>query len=227
MSYPWYLGESLVATAASHDLTAFTNLAKRNLDVIMNTHSQSATVKKLRLASLVSLISRAAYRAGGNPDRVFDMSMVCYEQISKLRIGQREELKKTLLAYCSSTFELIPEVSCRRPNLLQRFLQELDQDKEGQLSVEGVAGKLKVSTSYLCRVLKVATGRTPSEYIRLAKLSRARDLLATTTVTYAALESGFNKVSAFIELFRKHYGQTPGAYKRGLLSGGLTSKGKT
>ncbi len=35
------------------------------------------------------------------------------------------------------------------------------------------------------------------------------------------MESGFNKVSAFIELFRKHYGQTPGAYKRGMISGRL------
>lgn len=219
MSYPFYLGESLVATAASRDATAFTSLAKRNFNVIMNTHSQSGMIKKLRLATLVSLISRAVYRAGGNPDHVFEMSMVCCEQLSKVRVHQREELERVLLGFSRAAFELIPEISYRRPpNLLQRFLEELDQDKEGQFSVEQAAQKLKVSTSYLCRVIKAATGRTPSEYIRLAKLSRARTLLASTTVTDAALESGFHKVSAFIEQFRKHYGETPGTYKRRLLS---------
>jgi len=224
VSYPFYLGESLVATAASHDLTAFSNLVERNFSVIINTHAQSATVKKFRLAGLVSLITRAVYRAGGNPDRAFDLSMDCYEEIGKLRIDERDKLASVLQTFCHAAFELIPKTSFRPPNLLQRFLQELEQDKE-QLSVETVARKLNVSTSYLCRVIKVATGRTPSEYIRLAKLSQARSLLATTTVTNAAMESGFSKVSAFIELFRKHYGETPGIYKRRLMCGGPSKSG--
>ena len=219
MAYPFYLGENLAATAASRDLIAFASLASRNFDVIMNTHGQSRTIKKLRLAGLVSLISRAVYRAGGNPDQVFDISMVCFERISKLRVDQREELKAILLAFCARALELVPEVPRKHPNLLQRFLQELDQDAEGRLSVEIMAQKLKVSASHLCRAVKLATGRTPSEYIRLAKLSRARDSLVNHSVTQVALDSGFGKASSFIALFRRYYGETPGAYKRRLQIG--------
>jgi AraC-like DNA-binding protein len=222
MSYPFYLAENLVAMAASRDLVAFTNLARRNFEVIMNTHSQSGTMRKLRVAQLESLISRAVYRAGGNPDLLFEMSMVFLEKISKLRVNQREELKHVLTTFCARSLELVPETPQNHPNLLQRFLHELEQDNEGQLSVAMAARKLNVSTSYLCRAIKLATGRRPSEYIRLAKLSQARNLLARTSVTNAALESGFHKVSAFIELFRKHYGETPGVYRRRILVGSLS-----
>ncbi|MGH9427383.1 MAG: helix-turn-helix transcriptional regulator, partial [Terriglobia bacterium] len=135
-------------------------------------------------------------------------------------VSQYEELRDTVLAFCPSIFQLIPEVPNRPSTLLQRFFEEVGEDNLEQLSVGGIARKLDVSTSYLCRVIKAAAGRTPSQYIRLAKLSRARTLLDCTTVTNAALKSGFDKVSSFIELFRKHYGETPGAYKRRMIAGG-------
>jgi AraC-like DNA-binding protein len=44
-------------------------------------------------------------------------------------------------------------------------------------------------------------------------------MLATHSVTQAALDSGFSKVSTFISLFRKNYGETPGVFKRRMLMG--------
>jgi len=131
-------------------------------------------------------------------------------------VQQRQELKAVLTTFCASAIQLVPEFPRSHPNLLQRFLCELEHDKEGRLTVDLVARKLNVSASHLSRTVKLATGRSPSEYIRISKLSRARERLAETSVTEAALESGFGKVSAFIALFRKHHGETPGAWKRRL-----------
>jgi AraC-like DNA-binding protein len=220
VKYPFYLGESLVATAASRDLRAFMNLAERNFNVIMNHNSQPRRITKLRLASLVSVITRVIYRAGADPDQIFQLGLVCYDQISKLRVDQRGKLKKALLSFCSGAFELIPEtITPQPPSLLQRFLQELDQHKAGKLSVNGLAAKLTVSASYLCRVVRAATGRTPSQHLRRAKLTRARALLVSNSVTDTAMESGYNKVSIFIKQFRTEYGQTPGVYRRQLIHG--------
>jgi len=219
MSYPFYLGESLAAAAASRDISAFTNLVKRNFDVVMDTRSQSGTMRKLRVVQLESLISRAIYRAGAHPDRLFEMGMHFLEEISRLRVHQREELSSVLIRFSTSAMTLIPQFPRSHPNLLQRFLTELERDQQGRLSVELVAGKLHVSASHLSRVVKLATGRSPSEYIRISRLSRARERLAETSVTQSALETGFGKVSSFIALFRKYYGETPGAYKRRLTLG--------
>ncbi len=224
MSYPFYLGESLAAAASSRDEAALINLVKRNFEVIMNTHSQSGTMRKLRVAQLEALISRAVYRAGADPDRVFETSMRFLEQISKLRVRQREELRNTLTAFCSCLMQLIPDFPRSHPSLLERFLNVMEQDKEGKLTVEQVARKLSMSPSHLSRVIKMATGRSPSEYIRASKLRRARERLASASVTQAALESGFGKVSSFIALFRKYQGETPGVYKRRLALHGEDSQ---
>jgi AraC-like DNA-binding protein len=108
----------------------------------------------------------------------------------------------------------VPEGPSVTSNLLQRFLDELERDRDGRLNVDEAARRLRVSPSHLSRVVRLASGRSPSEHIRMAKLGRARDRLATVSVTDAAMGCGFGKVSSFIALFRRYYGETPGEYKR-------------
>jgi len=222
MSYPFYLGESLNSRAAARDFAGFEMLVKRNVDVILNAPHESPSVKKLRVSALISLVVRAVFRSGANPVELFGLSSDTYRKLSKVPAGRRDDIKSLLMGFASKALKLVPEVSYAHPSLLQRFFDEVDGDKEGQLTVELCARSLNVSASHLCRAIKSATGRTPSEYIRLAKLSRGRELLATHSVTQAALESGFSKVSTFISLFRKNYGETPGVFKRRMSMGQMT-----
>ncbi len=214
MSYPFYLGETLVTAAACRDVAALCGLAKRNFDVIMNTHSQSWTMRKMRVVQLEALISRAIYRAGAAPEPLFDISMEFLDRLSRTAARDRQQLKTILIDFCHSAMRLVPEFPRSHPNLLQRFLRLVDEDVEGKLKVAEAARTLTVSVAHLSRIVKISTGRSPHEHIRLRKLGRARDRLAEVTVTQAALENGFGKVSTFISLFRKYHGETPGAYKR-------------
>jgi AraC-like DNA-binding protein len=212
--YPFYLGENLMSCAASRDFVGFATLVRRNIDVIMNHPHEPPSAKKLRVSALISLVVRAIYRTGADPEKLQELGFEAYQKLSKIPARKRDEIKGLLIAFATSAFKLVPEVLHSHPSLLQRFFDQIDQDKDGKLTVEVVAGNLNISASHLCRAVKMAAGRTPSEYIRLAKLSRARELLATHSVTDAALDSGFSKVSTFISLFRKTYGETPGVFKR-------------
>ena len=111
MSYPFYLAENLAA--ATHDRKAFLNLVKRNFDVIMNTHTQSGTMKKLRVAQLEALITRTAYRRGANPAVLFDTGMVFLEKIAKLKVSQREQMAKVILDYCEEALRLMTDSTAR------------------------------------------------------------------------------------------------------------------
>ncbi|MRU32291.1 AraC family transcriptional regulator, partial [Xylella fastidiosa subsp. multiplex] len=47
-----------------------------------------------------------------------------------------------------------------------------------------------------------------------ARLMRAQEMLAAgRSVTAAALESGYDNVSAFIAMYKREYGVTPGQHK--------------
>ncbi|PYV36704.1 MAG: hypothetical protein DMG06_30125 [Acidobacteria bacterium] len=214
MTYPFYLGENLVSCAASRDFVGFTTLVGRNVDVIMNAPHESPSVKKLRVSAIISLTVRAVYRTGADSEKLQHLGLETYRKLSRISGRARDDIKYLLVTFASQALKLVPEVLHRHPNLLQRFFEQIEQHKDGQLTVELVATSLKVSGSHLCRAIKMATGRTPSEYIRLSKLSRARELLATHSVTEAALDAGFSKASTFISLFRKTYGETPGVFKR-------------
>jgi AraC-like DNA-binding protein len=214
VTYPFYLGENLVSCAASRDFVGFTTLVRRNVDVIMNAPNEAPSVKKLRVSAIISLTVRAVYRTGADPDKLQHLGVETYRKLSGISGRERNEIKDLLVTFASQALRMVPEILHRHPSLLQRFFQQIEQHKGGQLTVELVATSLNVSASHLCRVIKMATGRTPSEYIRLSKLSRARELLACHSVTEAALDAGFCKTSTFIALFRKTYGETPGVFKR-------------
>lgn len=218
MSYPFYLGENLNACAAARDIAGFVNLVERNFHVIVNAPAESATVKKLRLSALVSLVVRAVYRTGASPMQLQELGIDCYKQMSRLRAGQRDEMRKLLVAFSRRALTLIPDRARRAPTLLQRFLAEINDNDGTPLAVAQVARTLNVSASHLCRAIRTATGRTPSEYIRVAKLSKARERLLHVSVTQAAADCGFGKVTTFIALFHKHYGETPGAFRKRMSS---------
>ena len=217
MAYPFYLGENLSSRAASLDFAGFASLVKRNIDVILNLPFEPATVKKLRVSSMISLVTRAVYRAGADPQKIQQLGVHCYSDLAKLSAGRRDEIKNLLVKFSERAVRLVPEKLKPHSSLLQRFFDEVARE-DVSISVAGV------DPCHLCRAVKAATGRTPSDYIRQAKLSRARELLVTSSVAQVALASGFAKVSAFIASFRKYYGETPGAFSRRMSLGGMPPK---
>jgi AraC-like DNA-binding protein len=217
MSYPFYLGESLSGAAASRDASAFTDLVQRNFEVIMNTHSQPLGMRKLRVAQLQGLIIRAAYRAGAHPERLFARSMDVLDETRRLAMRQRHEVKAALLRFAVDALNLIPDSNQAPPDLFHRFIDLVQAGTDGRRTVGDAARHLNVSPSHLSRIVKQTSGHSPGECMRIARLERARELLASLSVTEAAFDTGFGKVSSFISLFRKHYGETPGTFKRRIM----------
>jgi LacI family transcriptional regulator len=84
------------------------------------------------------------------------------------------------------------------------------------ISVGDVVRHVLVSRSSLERRFKAVLGRTPSVEIRRIQIQRAKELLAETTLTLAAVarRSGFESRNYFSEVFRKAVGMTPGKYRR-------------
>lgn len=84
------------------------------------------------------------------------------------------------------------------------------------LTVNELLAAVPVSRSSLERGLRSAIGRTPAAEIRRVQLDRARLLLADTELSLAAVAeaSGFVRPQTLWETFRRHFGQTPGAFRR-------------
>ena len=78
-------------------------------------------------------------------------------------------------------------------------------------SVEAVARQAGVSASGLQRLFRSAHGLSVFEYMRRARLERARDMLGAgeCTIQEAASLSGYSSAANFATAFRRQFGTTP------------------
>lgn len=84
-----------------------------------------------------------------------------------------------------------------------------------ELTLQYVADRLHMNSSYLSRRFKRETGRAFSDYLQAARMDRARQLLLEgATVSMTAHDCGFKDASYFIRVFRKHWGVTPGELRK-------------
>jgi transcriptional regulator GlxA family with amidase domain len=78
-------------------------------------------------------------------------------------------------------------------------------------SVAEVAATVNLSVSHLTHLFKAEIGITPAQYLRLAKLERAKELLQTTflTIKEISVSLGIVDVSHFVRNYKKVYEETP------------------
>ena len=75
-------------------------------------------------------------------------------------------------------------------------------------NVEKLCHEIGISRSQLFRKVKAVTGRSPVEFIREIRLTKALSLIKENryNISEVALEIGFNSPSYFSKCFRDKYG---------------------
>ncbi|MCR5841402.1 MAG: AraC family transcriptional regulator [Bacteroidales bacterium] len=83
-------------------------------------------------------------------------------------------------------------------------------------SLKFYAGSLGISTNYLSRLVRQTTGRSPGDWIDIARIGRAKELLSGSQdpVIDIAASIGLEDQSYFSRFFRRHTGMTPSEYRK-------------
>lgn len=79
-----------------------------------------------------------------------------------------------------------------------------------------LSASCSMSTGHFCRVFKRQAMKTPMEYLKSFRVTKAMELLiaGNRKIIDVAMESGFNSPSYFIEVFREFTGLTPGQFRK-------------
>lgn len=103
---------------------------------------------------------------------------------------------------------------------LQRIARALIDDPADERDLEQWADWGAVSSRTLSRRFVIETGFNFTTWRQRARLMRALELLAAgMPVTSIAIELGYSTATAFINLFRRTFGETPAVYRERLQLG--------
>ncbi len=101
----------------------------------------------------------------------------------------------------------------------------LDHAPDAPLTLGEIAEAAFVTPEHLCRLFKTATGYSPAETVRLARLDRAVTLLCRSnfTITEIAALCGFASPFHFSRRFKETFGQSPRALRAAVASGEIAA----
>lgn len=91
----------------------------------------------------------------------------------------------------------------------------LQDHLSGPVKLTKLAQQMGLSARTLSRRFKLATGLSPQAYLQTLRIAQARDLLrhSNLTISDIAWQTGLQDVSYFGQLFRRHTGMAPLAYR--------------
>lgn len=115
------------------------------------------------------------------------------------------------LSSCNSAENSAPNYN---PNhQVDDILAYINQNLSEAISTQTIAERFNMSSSYLCRCFKKATGTTVGKYITARRITIARSLLSEgCSVTEAYERSGFTDYSTFFKTFTRIVGISPKKY---------------
>ena len=130
---------------------------------------------------------------------------------------------KLVLDYClhayDRQFEAVPsennDILARFEQLCQEYYESKQPLTQGMLTVQYCADKLCLSVNYFSDLIRKTTGLSPQKHIQQRTLSKAKELLLTTSkrVNEIACLFGFQQPQNFTNWFKKLEFCSPNAYR--------------
>ena len=145
-------------------------------------------------------------------------------------IGQRGERYETMVRLKLSQILLLI-YRIRKKSVLKEMPATVQTAKHGKVhevaeyltthcesgeSLEEIAEKFFISKSYLSRIFREVTSFSVNEYRNLARVRKAKELLSNSDYTITEISGllGFESVTYFERIFKKHGDETPSCYRK-------------
>lgn len=131
------------------------------------------------------------------------------------QMGNVSELKEWMIHFLEEAVLLMDEISkkSKKTEIIdaQKYIKlHLHQ----KITLEEVADRLYLNSSYFSRLFKKETGENFTEYVTRMKMEKAKELMNETnhTVDIIAEMLGYDNKGYFVKLFKNHYGVSPSRF---------------
>lgn len=98
---------------------------------------------------------------------------------------------------------------------IQKVVDFISSNLHQQLTLNDLAQSVSLSRSRMCYLFRTQTGMAPSQYLKLRRMERARELLETTSLSVKEIRArvAIQDRSHFGREFKRAFGVTPSQYR--------------
>lgn len=140
--------------------------------------------------------------------KVFDQAQ--YEAMLRLLATFAEHL-----ATISNSIEPVVEVEAPEDQVVSRAKKYISERFQERITLDEAAQAVNASTRHFCKVFKLATGITFTDYLARTRVEKAKHLLQNPhlRVSEIAFETGFESISQFNRSFKRITGMSPTRFR--------------
>ena len=115
--------------------------------------------------------------------------------------------------YIKNHTDFTDSFSNKYNNQVYSIIENINDNIMNEISIDDLANNFYLSSSYICRIFKAATGTTINKYVTARRISIAKSLLSDgESVNSVCEKCGFNDYSNFLKTFKKAVGISPKKY---------------
>lgn len=140
-----------------------------------------------------------------------------YNVFTLSRCLTMEDFSSLLTEACHMILDTKTDVKNHQSEMVVQAIQKMQEDYgNAELNMAYLADTLGISPVTLAVEFKNETGISPSDYLAVIRLDRAKELLRTTDMLIKDISSavGYEDGHVFIRRFKKYTGKTPGQYRK-------------
>lgn len=219
--YPVETEELIITAIVSGNGEYAVSMIEKILDTNMMLNRDAPEVFKCLLYNICATVRRAADRMGRNGTDIAGLSRISM----KISIEDNKMiLKQTVLDLTAGMEETgrnletgmeVDRKTHQHHKLCQEILTYVKENyRDPDLNVAQTGLKFQMTPAYLSAILKKQTGKSLLTIINETRIKEAKRLLKQgVSVQETAVRTGFRDSSAFIRVFRKMVGVTPGQFQ--------------
>ena len=100
-------------------------------------------------------------------------------------------------------------------SIADKIISYMQDNLSRRVTLDDLSKHLCLERSYLLRLFRSETGKTPIDALIEMRLNKACDLVASTDllISEIAFECGYNTVSFFVSEYKKRFGTTPAMHR--------------
>lgn len=142
-------------------------------------------------------------------------------ELTRFRFTTPQELSSMsdLVQMCADYLYMKKLIRFQDTPLSVRLKQYIDANLDEELNIEWLCRSFGVSKSSLYLLSREAFGMGVTDYIRVSRMQKAKELLAEDKLPVSAVAErvGYIDVGYFTKVFKKYEGCTPTAYRKAII----------